>query len=214
MKILLISLLTAISFELSAQVQITDERDGSTYHIFELGNLLWFKDNLKFKTPTSWCSENPKSDACKIGNYYYSTDLINVCPSGWRVPTWREYKKAIKRIEDYYELADSIQYLSVKLPLYKDLHLDAERIVNVTLINDTTFFDMAATGWIEGDKWIPQNNTNLWIIHEISNTPQPHVHISPNEIIMHSHGHHVIDEPNKLRRFTVRCVSDIKPGND
>lgn len=168
------------------------------------------KDNLQFKTPTSWCSEHPESDACKMGNYYYPTDLINVCPSGWRVPTWIEFKGAIKQIENFYRLSDSIQYNQGKWPLYKDLLLEAESIANLTLINDTTFFDMAATGWVQGDKWVPQEQITLWIVHEISNTPQPHIHIKPNEIIMHSHGHNVIDKPGKLRRFSVRCVAELK----
>ena len=169
----------------------------------------WFKSNLQFSTPTSWCNENPDSEACKYGNYYYPTDLINVCPSGWRVPKWREYKQALKEIEYYYGISDSIQQSVGTAPLYKNLQLEAERIVNLTLIRDTIFFYMASTGWIEGDKWVPQNETTVWVIHDISNTPQPHVHISPNDIAMHSHGHNVIDKPSKLRRFAVRCVSEI-----
>lgn len=209
MKVTTILLLSIISFGVSAQKIITDERDGNEYDVFKLGEHLWFKSNLKFITPTSWCGENPNSNACKYGNYYYPTDLVNICPTNWRVPTWKEYKNAIKEMVNYYDLSDSIKYTSDRLPLYKDLMLEGERVINLTLIEDAIFFDMAATGWIEGDKWVSQNQTTVWIIHEISNTPQPHIHVTPNDIVMHSHGHNVLDKPKKLRRFAVRCVSDI-----
>ena len=191
-----------------AQLFFVDTRDNSKYEIFEIDGQLWLKENLKFKTPTSWCAEHPASDACTYGNYCYPTDLINVCPAGWRVPTWLDYKKALKSIAEYYELTDSLKYEQSKLPLYKDLKLEGEMIAGLTLIGDSIFFDMATNGWIEGDQWQPQNETTMWIVHEISNTPQPHVHIRNGEITMHSHGHNVIDKPKKLRRFSVRCVSN------
>jgi len=191
----------------TAQRIFVDTRDNNTYVTFEIGDRLWLKENLKFKTSTSWCAEHPESEACAYGNYYYPTDLINVCPDGWRVATWRDYKKALKDIATYYKLTDSLQYEQSKLPLYRDLKLEGEMITGLTLIGDSTFFDMATTGWIEGDQWHPQNETTMWIVHDISNTPQPHVHIRGGEVTMHSHGHNVIDKPKKLRRFSVRCVT-------
>ena len=101
-----------------------------------------------------------------------------------------------------------MKYEESKLPLYRNLKLEGERITGLTLIGDSTFFDMATSGWIEGDQWQPQNETTMWIVHDLSNTPQPHVHIRDGEITMHSHGHNVIDKPRKLRRFSVRCVSN------
>ncbi|MEM9856350.1 MAG: FISUMP domain-containing protein [Bacteroidota bacterium] len=187
-----------------AQTIFTDNRDGSKYDIIKIGNYLWFQENLRFVTPTSWCAENPNSTACIDNNFYYPTDLISICPQGWRVAKWTEYKKAIKTIEKYYNL--NIEFISGKAPLYKELALDAESISGLTLLNDTTFLNMTATGWIEGDKWKRQNQSNQWIVHSISNTPQPHLHITPERIIMHSHGHNVLDKPKKLRRFSVRCI--------
>jgi uncharacterized protein (TIGR02145 family) len=186
---------------------LTDERDGTTYEIVQIGDKLWFQDNLRFITPTSWCGEKPNSQACNNGNYYYPTDIINVCPTDWRVPTWKEYKEAIKIIEGHYNL--EVDFNSGEVPLYRDLNLDAEQIQGLTLMNDTAFFNMAATGWIEGDKWEPQNQTTMWVIHDISNTPQPHVHITPEQVIMHSHGHNILDKPNKLRRFSIRCIKPV-----
>lgn len=200
-------ILILICDSVAAQIFFSDTRDNSKYEVFEIGGRRWLKENLKFKTPTSWCAEHPESDACAYGNYYYPTDLINVCPDAWRVATWFDYKRALKDIAAYYQLTDSLKYEESKLPLYRDLKLEGERITGLTLIGDSTFFDMATTGWIEGDQWQSQNETTMWIVHDLSNTPQPHVHIRNREITMHSHGHNVIDKPKKLRRFSVRCVS-------
>ena len=149
--------LIVMCHSLTAQTSFIDTRDRSKYEIFEIGDKLWLKENLRFKTPTSWCAEHPESAACAYGNYYYPTDLINVCPDGWRVATWFDYKRALKDIAAYYELTDSLKYEESKLPLYRNLKLEGETITGLTLIGDSAFFDMATTGWIEGDKWQPQN---------------------------------------------------------
>ena len=187
-----------------AQTTMIDNRDSSEYDVVQIGDYLWFQENLRFITPTSWCGENPNSAACTNNNFYYPTDLISICPEGWKVPTWSEYRKAIKIIEEYYKIETELY--SSEAPALKDLWLGFESINGLTLLNDTTFFDMTAMGWVQGDKWVPQKQSNQWIIHDISNTPQPHLHISSERILMHSHGHNVLDKLRKLRRFSVRCV--------
>lgn len=93
---------------------------------------------------------------------------------------------------------------------YKKYNILADHVVGITLIGDTIFFDMAATGWIQGSTWEFQNETTMWVIEEISNSPQPHFHILSGEIIKHAHEHNVLDRPKTIRRFSVRCISDVK----
>lgn len=204
MKIILRFILITTIYTSTGQNFFIDQRDSTQYEIVQIGDNVWLKDNLRFTTPASWCAEDPDSQACENGNYYYPTDLINVCPTGWQVPTWKDYKDAIEIIEDHYDL--QIEYNMGNVPLYKDLNLEAEQIQGLTLLNDTVFFNLVTTGWIEGDKWSPQNQATMWVVHDFSNTPQPHIHIQTEQIIMHSHGHNVIDKPKKLRRFSVRCI--------
>ena len=188
---------------------IIDNRDSSSYEVFQLGNNVWFKTNLRYKSETSWCKQHSESEACKSGNYYYSTDLINVCPNGWRVPTWGDYKKAIKFIENHSSLSsDSVTYTEEMMP-YTKYKILAEQIIGITLLGDSTFFDMAANGWIQGERWDQQQETTMWIVEDISNSPQPHVHIRNGEIIKHAHEHHVNDKPKNVRRFSIRCISDV-----
>lgn len=200
---------TMINCLANGQASFIDSRDSTQYETFAVENHLWFKSNLKYKTPTSWCNDHPESKACASGNYYYALDLINVCPVGWRVPTWMEYKKAIKFIERNSPAIDSVSYSENIMP-YKKHRILAEHVIGITLLGDSSFFDMTATGWIQGNTWEPQEETTMWIVEEISNSPQPHIHVFKNEIIKHAHEHHVWDKPKKTRRFSVRCVSDIK----
>ncbi|MEM6526473.1 MAG: FISUMP domain-containing protein [Bacteroidota bacterium] len=102
-----------------AQTTVIDSRDSTKYDIIKIGEYVWFQENLRFLTPTSWCAENPNSAACVNNNFYYPTDLIHVCPDGWRVPKWTEYKHAIKAIEKYYSFDP--EYNVGKAPLYKEL---------------------------------------------------------------------------------------------
>lgn len=59
--------LILICESLTAQRFFTDTRDNSMYEVFEIGNKLWLKENLRFKTPTSWCAEHPESELVPMG---------------------------------------------------------------------------------------------------------------------------------------------------
>jgi hypothetical protein len=45
--------LIIICESVTAQRFFSDTRDNSKYEVFEIGDKLWFKENLKFKTPTN-----------------------------------------------------------------------------------------------------------------------------------------------------------------
>lgn len=210
MKKVMILYFMTMSCAYGQQKFFIDERDSTRYETFTIENHLWLKSNLKYKTLTSWCNEHPESEACISGNFYYATDLVNICPVGWRVPTWMDYKRAIKFIEKNRSAVDSVTYSEDIMP-NKKYKILAEGIIGITLIGDTTFFDMTSTGWIQGNKWELQPDATMWIVEDIFNSPQPHVHVLKNgEIIKHAHEHNVIDKPKKIRRFSVRCISDVK----
>lgn len=189
-----------------AQSIIVDERDSSSYQTFELAGTIWFRSNLRYVTPKSWCNQSPYSLACKSGNYYYPQELVNVCPQGWKVPSWKDYKNAIKAVEDSLQIDSStIEWSEEKIN--ERFNVRGAGVTGITLINDSSFFDFVSTGWIEGNRWYPQQTqTTQWIVEDISESPQPHVHIRKNEIVMHAHKHHVDDKEKKKRRFSVRCV--------
>ncbi|MEL6538643.1 MAG: FISUMP domain-containing protein [Bacteroidota bacterium] len=209
--LLLLTLLGLTSPWAHCQTTFTDPRDEEQYPVIQIGDHVWFQENLRVLTPTSWCAEHPDSEACDYGNYYYASDLISACPTGWRVPSWPDYRAAIAVVEQHYGVELISQKGRIKsYTLNKALQLEAETLEGFTILNDSTFFNMTNTGWIQGDKWKPSKAANQWIIHEFSNNPKPHVHIKPEHTLMHSHDYNILDKPRKVRRFSVRCIRDAE----
>ncbi len=96
--------------------QITDERDGATYHVREYGNLKWFTQNLRYAGDTA---NSDPSLRDTLGIAYGNTDAVGVvfgrlyswndatggesgsglgggpqgaCPDGWSIPTKEDWE--------------------------------------------------------------------------------------------------------------------------
>ncbi|MDY3783610.1 MAG: FISUMP domain-containing protein [Candidatus Cryptobacteroides sp.] len=80
-----------IRFDASSP-SFTDPRDGKKYLTTEIGNLIFFRQNL------AWEQAGQPYARCKAmtdiyGHYYSWTEAQTACPEGWRVPSdadWRE----------------------------------------------------------------------------------------------------------------------------
>ncbi len=83
--------------ELEGLSSITDDRDGKTYRITEIGGVSWFCENLKYAgAGTPYSDSEPMSDI--FGRFYTFNELENVCPDGWSVPSeedWTALAKAL-----------------------------------------------------------------------------------------------------------------------
>lgn len=75
-----------------ASGEFTDYRDGKTYKWVKIGNQVWMAENMNYAT-SGRCYDDDISYCNKYGRLYNFYEAENVCPSGWHLPTKREWDK-------------------------------------------------------------------------------------------------------------------------
>jgi hypothetical protein len=81
-----------ISFSNSVEYgSFTDERDGKTYRTINIGDQVWFAENLQF------IGEDPYNNLnCTVyGQLYSWNETKDACPPGWHLPTVDEWNQLV-----------------------------------------------------------------------------------------------------------------------
>jgi hypothetical protein len=75
---------------------MVDKRDNQSYKLTRVGGLHWMEENLKYKPSKGFfCEEKEGVDVCtKHGVFYTYSVALNICPTGWRLPTQAEVEAA------------------------------------------------------------------------------------------------------------------------
>jgi uncharacterized protein (TIGR02145 family) len=83
---------------------LIDERDGHEYKTVKIGNQCWMAENLNYNEGISSTTyDNDPSYAEKYGRMYTWDVALNVCPTGWHLPSHDEWKD----LERYLGMSES-----------------------------------------------------------------------------------------------------------
>ena len=71
-----------------------DARDWTIYETVELNKQIWMAENLKYNVGNgSWLYENDLANEERFGRLYNWEAAQNACPSGWRIPSEKEWRR-------------------------------------------------------------------------------------------------------------------------
>lgn len=192
----------------SAQTNLfVDPRDNNAYQTIVIGNKIWFRENLRFQTSKSFCPNfNKNTSDCRDGNYYSNSEVQSICPQGWHVATIREWEEFFSTLLATHHINNGTWKYdsSANLPDAFSVRIDSIDLLKDTLLN------LVATGWVEGLQLKKNGGLSLWIIDTTGRDDKYHLHLGKNGFVKHSHEHHIMDKPKKIRKFPVRCVCELQ----
>jgi uncharacterized protein (TIGR02145 family) len=68
---------------------------GQTYRTVNIGDQVWFAENLNYKASGSKCYGNDPKNAEKYGRLYNWETAKKACPSGWHLPSKKEWDELV-----------------------------------------------------------------------------------------------------------------------
>ncbi len=101
--ILAAALAVAMAFTLSCsddgggdvEGTLTDSRDNQEYKWVKIGSRIWMAENLNYNASSSKCYENEPDNCQKYGRLYDWNTAMEICPSGWHLPSGEEWQSLV-----------------------------------------------------------------------------------------------------------------------
>lgn len=190
---------------LQSQEIFIDERDNQGYKVVEIGNLLWFAENLNYKTIDSECYNSDSTNCEKYGRLYSYYESENVCPVEWRLPNRKDVKKLKREMKSktFESIVDKVDWETKEADIgTNELGLsikpggrkyDKEFIPKEN--NGNPFFGkgISASFWMGGEN---HNNPRHWHINHFGGSQKMKVH---------KHG-----KPPEGAKLSILCVKESK----
>ncbi len=158
------------------------KNDINRYKTVKIGSQLWMAENLNYKTGKSWCFENDDYNCDMYGRLYDWNTAVKACPSGWHLPTHREWNELTQNADD----VNSTTGFSAMLG--GSLSGEFSRVVSV---NEYKFLNKEKSG-------------NWWSGTEYGNNDAHSRHIKTGEKDVNE------GVSNKSIGYSVRCVQNIR----
>jgi uncharacterized protein (TIGR02145 family) len=174
--------------------RFVDYRDGQEYNTIQIGDQIWFLENLNYNTPSSIYYDNNANN--NIGKLYSWGDIENACPDGWRIPSREDWCKLI----NYFDI---------------DNHCKVDEISGFQYafyeLKKCGFVDQAGGFYSNEAGFIGKDEANgLWLYPEISNDSGDKVR--PIRI-MHNKFEHIINgfinDKDETYKFYIRPMKDV-----
>lgn len=191
--------------------QFIDDRDGKTYQTVSIGNTLWLAENIRYKTERSEAHKLDNLDSNTESYYYPLEDLEEACPAGFRIvrkSDWEQYFRYLISLK-----AIPSSYIS-KTSTSKKNHDFSSISVSDNMLqpfDEPNPLKLRATGHTEAGNIVAPGSMNIWIKNGTSTDPKYHLHLEPAGYNIHTHKHHITTRKKRLRKFSIRCVSDQTP---
>lgn len=206
----------------------TDSRDGKEYKVVLINGDYWFAENLNYLDSAEmenlkgnvWCYDNNQKNCDKYGalyswsaalntsSKYNSSEVANtymqsddVCPSGWTVPTYAQWKKLFDYIED----KNKSEYNGVSLKSVKGW----DEVDSVPSGTNRFGFNVLAAGRRNNDGgFLPDGkNAYFWTHNEVDATTATGVTVRHNKIYA-DHGEYYKDHG-----MSIRCLLKWTTGD-
>lgn len=151
-------LLKIVGVPLKLENFYEDTRDGQVYLTTKIGDQVWFAENFRYESDDSKipaaCNENCVS---KYGRLYTWKEAKKFAPSGWHLPTVKEWNALVENVSTKYGTALS--------PLKFFMYNSVGNIEKIGLSK----FDACPSGWFIGNTFSDFNNLSVfWLNDETS----------------------------------------------
>lgn len=181
---------------------LEDTRDDTQYEIIKIQNLWWMNENLNYSMPDAFCYNNEHTNCETYGKLYTFDDAMEACPTGWRLPSEKEFEKLMRFIEgDNWEGHREFYISGTWEDWAKGNNKAGLKISPSGLKHKRKFKTL-------GD------SANFWVHQPDKVREASHIHIylfgkkEPQRLISFWHNHEIQNPIKKKRLFSVRCVRE------